>query len=165
MQLAAFRGREAQAAPLIHTTLEQAAAAGQGAGVKWGYWVAAVLHNGLGRYADALVAARQAIEHCHAHISMWALPERAEVASRTGDTGLARDALNRLAEWAQAGGSDWGLGVEAPCRALLVQGDVANGLYEEAISRLGRTRMRPELARAHLLYGEWLRRQRHRTEP
>jgi DNA-binding CsgD family transcriptional regulator/tetratricopeptide (TPR) repeat protein len=160
LRLAAFRGREAEAAPLIQATIEQAAAAGQGTAVTWAYWVAASLYNGLGRYADALAAARQASEHGPPYMSMQALPELIEAAARTGNPGAARDALGRLAEWTRAGGTDWGLGVEAQCRALLTEGQAAEPLYREALGRLGRTRMRPMLARTHLVYGEWLRRQR-----
>jgi DNA-binding CsgD family transcriptional regulator len=95
---------------------------------------------------------------------MWALPELIEAAARTGDTGIAGDALTRLAQFTQAGGTDFGLGVEARCRALLSDGEAAESLYRETIDRLGRTRLRPELARAHLLYGEWLRRERRQSD-
>ena len=162
--LAAFRGREAEAAPLIQATLERAAAGGQGATVPGAHWVAAVLCNGLGRYEEALAAARQAREHQHAFASAWALPELIEAAARTGSMRAARDALDLLAGRARAGGTDWGLGIEARSRALLSEGEEAEGLYREAIARLGRTRLRPDLARAHLLYGEWLRRGRRRGE-
>jgi DNA-binding CsgD family transcriptional regulator len=154
----------ADAVSLIEATVEQAAAAGQGAAVTWAHWVAAVLHNGLGRYAEALAAARQAAGHKLVHISMWALPELVEAAARTGNAGLAGEALDQLSGWTQAGGTDWGLGVEARCRALLSDGAAADRLYREAIGRLGGTGMRPDLARAHLLYGEWLRRQRRRAD-
>ena len=164
MVLAAFRGSQAETVPLIEATLEQAAAVGQGAAVTWAHWVAAVLHNGLGRYQEALVAARQAAGHKLVHLSMWALPELIVAAARTGNTALARDALDQLSEWTQAGRTDWGLGVEARSRALLSEGEAADRLYLEAIDRLGRTGMRPDLARAHLHYGEWLRRQRRRGE-
>jgi DNA-binding CsgD family transcriptional regulator len=162
--LAASVGRQAEAAPLIRAALEQAQAQGEGAAVTWAHWVTAVLYNGLGRYADALAAARQASGHRLAHISMWALPELVEAAVRTGNTGLAGEALDQLSGWTQAGRTDWGLGVEARCRALLSDGEAADRLYQEAIVRLGRTGMRPDLARARLLYGEWLRRQRRRTD-
>ena len=164
MVLAAFRGSQAEAVPLIEATLEQAAAVGQGAAVTWAQWVTAVLNNGLGRYQEALVAARQAAGHRLAHLSMWALPELVEAATRTGNTGLARDTLSQLSDWTQSGRTDWGLGIEARSRALLSEGEAADRLYLEAIDRLGRTGMRPDLARAHLLYGEWLRRQRRRGE-
>jgi DNA-binding CsgD family transcriptional regulator len=93
-------------------------------------------------------------------MSMQALPELIEAAARTGNPDAARDALGRLAEWTRAGGTDWGLGIEARSRALLTEGQAAEPLYQEAIGRLGRTRMRPMLARTHLAYGEWLRRKR-----
>jgi DNA-binding CsgD family transcriptional regulator len=164
MVLAAFRGSRAEAVPLIEATLEQATSMGQGAAVTWAHWVTAVLHNGLGRYQEALVAARQAAGHRLGYLSMWALPELVVAAARTGNTALARDALDQLSEWTQAGQTDWGLGVEARSRALLSEGEAADRLYLEAIDRLGRTGMRPDLARTHLLYGEWLRRQRRRGE-
>jgi DNA-binding CsgD family transcriptional regulator len=94
---------------------------------------------------------------------MWALPELIEAAARTGDTGIATGALTRLAEFTRAGGTAFGLGVEARSRALLSAGETAENLYREAIERLGRTRLRPELGRAHLLYGEWLRRENRRA--
>jgi len=95
---------------------------------------------------------------------MWALPELVEAAARTRDTGIAGDALSRLSEFTQAGATDFGLGVEARSRALVSAGETAEKLYREAIDRLGRTRLRPELARAHLLYGEWLRRENRRAD-
>jgi DNA-binding CsgD family transcriptional regulator len=162
--LAAFRGREAEAALLIQATLERAAAGGEGATVPGAHWVAAVLCNGLGRYEEALAAARRAREHEHAFASAWALPELIEAAARSESMRAASDALDLLAERARAGGTDWGLGIEARCRALLSEGKDAERHYREAIERLGRTRLRPDLARAHLLYGEWLRRQRRRGE-
>jgi DNA-binding CsgD family transcriptional regulator len=160
LRLAASRGREADAASLIQATLEQAAAAGQGAAVTAAHWAAATLYNGLGRYEEALAAARQACGHGHPGISLWALPELIEAASRTGDSELAGHALGRLAEWTRAAGTDWGLGVAARSRALLSEGDAAESMYREALGRLGRTPIRTDLARANLLYGEWLRRQR-----
>ena len=95
---------------------------------------------------------------------MWALPELVEAAARVGDTELARDALNRLAETTQPAGTEFALGIEARCRALLSDGAAAEELYREAIDRLSRTQLRPELARAHLLYGEWLRREGRRFD-
>jgi DNA-binding CsgD family transcriptional regulator len=157
--LAAFRGQEDQAARLVQATIDQAEAAGHGGVASWAHCAAAVLHNGLGRYPQALAAARQATEHRDFFGSVWALPELIESAARTGEAGLASAALDRLAQWTRPAGSDWGLGIEARSRALLCAGEEADCLYQEAITRLGRTRLRPELARARLLYGEWLRRQ------
>ena len=162
--LASFRGREAEAGPLIRAVNEEAAARGQGFAVTYAHRAAAVLYNGLSRYQEALAAAGQAIDHAHVYASVWVLPELIEAAARTGEMRLAADALDRLAGWTRAGGYDFGLGIEARARALLSEGEAAQGYYREAIDRLGRTRGRPELARAHLLYGEWLRRQRRRGE-
>ncbi len=162
--LASFRGREAEAAPLIQSAIEQAEAGGQGAAATWGYRVTAILCNGLGRYEEALAAARQASEHGHVYGSVSTLPELIEAATRTGSKRLAGDALDQLATRTRAGGTEDGLGILARSRALLSEGEEAEGYHREAISRLGRTRRRPELARAHLLYGEWLRRQRRRRD-
>ena len=125
--------------------------------------MAATLYNGLGRYADALAAAQLASEDT-LYISMWALPELIEAAVRCGNTQAASDALERLAETSQASGTEVGLGIEARSHALLSDGEAADSLYREAIGRLSRTRLRPELARAHLLYGEWLRREGRRAD-
>jgi len=95
---------------------------------------------------------------------MWALPELIEAASRTGQTRLAADALGRLAEATSAGQTDWGQGIYSRSRALLSDGADAEGWYRDAVDRLSRTGFRPELARAHLLYGEWLRREGRRTD-
>jgi len=95
---------------------------------------------------------------------MWALPELIEAASRTGQTGLAANALGRLAEATSTGQTDWGQGIYARSRALLSDGQDAERWHREAVDRLSRTRLRPELARAHLLYGEWLRREGRRVD-
>jgi len=95
---------------------------------------------------------------------MWALPELIEAASRTGQTGLAAGALGRLAEATSTGQTDWGQGIYARCRALLSDGADAERWYRQAVGRLSRTGFRPELARAHLLYGEWLRREGRRAD-
>jgi DNA-binding CsgD family transcriptional regulator len=164
MMLASFRGREAEAAPLIQSATEDAAAGGQGSAVTWAHRMSAILCNGLGRYEEALAAARQASDHAHVYITVWTLPELIEAAVRTGSTRIVSDALDRLAEWTRHIGSDYALGLEARSRALLSKPAAAEGHYREAIARLGRTHERPELARAHLLYGEWLRRQGHRSQ-
>jgi DNA-binding CsgD family transcriptional regulator len=118
------------------------------------------LYNGLGRYEQALAEAQQAVEQApELFISLWALAELIEAASRTGQTALAADALGWLAEATSTGQSDWGQGIYARSRAVLGDGQDAEGWYREAVDRLSRTRLRPELARAHLLYGEWLRRE------
>jgi DNA-binding CsgD family transcriptional regulator len=164
MLLASVRGNQDEAAPLIEATIAVAPARGQGAAATYAHWVAAILGNGLGRYEEALAAARQASEDRHLYVSTWVLPELIEAAARSGNTHMAGDALDRLAETTRAGGTDCGLGIQARSRALLSDGEAADGLYCEAIDRLGRTQFRLELARAHLLYGEWLRRQRRRAD-
>ena len=165
MLLAAFQGREAEAVTLIESAVESSAAGGQGIGVQYARWAAAILFNGLGRYEPALAAAREASEEQpELFLSAWALPELIEASIRCGQPEPAAAALERLAVATTAAGTDWALGIEARCRALLSEGDAAEHLYREAVERLGRTRLRPELARAHLLYGEWLRREGRRVE-
>ena len=158
MFLASLRGNQAELTSLIAVANAKAAAEGQGVAATYAQWAAAISDNGVGGYAEAFAAARQATEHSHPYVSIWALPELIEAATRTGDTQVAADALEQLAERTKVGGTDFGLGLEARCRALLSDGTSADDLYREAIDRLSRTRLRPELARAHLLYGEWLRR-------
>jgi DNA-binding CsgD family transcriptional regulator/tetratricopeptide (TPR) repeat protein len=165
LRLRALQGREAEATAVIATAVEHAAARGQGMAAAWAHWAAAVLYNGLARYQEAASAARQAISDAvHPHPYMWTLPELVEAAARGGDTELARDALERLSATTQPAGNDVALGLDARCRALLSHGPAADGLYREAIDRLSRTRLRPDRARAHLLYGEWLRRNSRRTD-
>lgn len=163
--LAGYRGEEAEAAPLIEAVITGARAAGQGLGVQYSQLVFAVLCNGLGRYETALAEAQQASEQApELYVSMWALAELIEAASRTGQTRLAAGALGRLAEATSIGQTDWGQGIYARSRALLGAGETAEGSYREAVERLSRTRLRPELARSHLLYGEWLRREGRRAD-
>jgi DNA-binding CsgD family transcriptional regulator len=156
LRLRALQGAKAEALASIASAIEQ--------GQPHAQWAAAVLYNGLGHYQEAASAARQAAGSTFdPWISPWALPELVEAAARVGDAELARDALARLTKTTQPCGSDSALGIEARCQALLSNGAAADGLYREAIGRLSRTRLRPELARAHLLYGEWLRREGRRV--
>jgi DNA-binding CsgD family transcriptional regulator len=165
MLLVALQGREADGFTLLETAINEAAAMGQGFAVQWGEFVKAILFNGLGRYGEALVAAQRASDGLpELFISSWALAELIEAASRSMAPGPAASALERLTADTAVGGTDWGLGIAARSRALLTEGDAAESLYREAIERLGRTRLRPELARAHLLYGEWLRRRHRRSD-
>jgi DNA-binding CsgD family transcriptional regulator len=165
LRLRALQGREAEASGLIASAIEQAAAGGQRIAATVAYWGAAVLYNGLARYEEAISAARQATSNTlDPWIPPWVLPELVEAAARQGNADLAREALVRLAETTQPCGTDWALGIEARSRALLSDGAAADDLHREAIGRLRRTQMRPELARAHLLYGEWLRRQGGRVD-
>ena len=164
LRLLALQGREAETSALIASTIEHAAWGGHTI-VLYAHWAAAVLYNGLGRYQEAAESARQATSSpFEVFASIRALPEFVEAAARVGDTELAREALQRLAETTQPSGTDWALGVEARSRALLSDGATADELYREAIDRLSRTQLRPELARAHLLYGEWLRREGRRSD-
>jgi len=163
--LAAFTGRETEASMLIRTTIDQAEGTGQESATTMAQYAAAMLYNGLRRYEEAMTAARQACwDPVDLYVSGWALPELVEAAMRCGQAGLARDALERLTVTTQAAGTDWALGIEARSRALMSEGAAADELYREAIDRLGRARLRPDLARAHLVYGEWLRRESRRLD-
>jgi DNA-binding NarL/FixJ family response regulator len=165
LRLLALRGQETDAEALIASTLRRAPADGQGLAAKNAHWAASVLYNGLGRYKDAAAAAQRVTSDAfEPYVSMWALPELVEAAAHGGDTEVARDALERLIATTHTCCSDFALGVEARCRALLSDSAAADELYRKAIERLRRTPLRPELARAHLLYGEWLRRERRRTD-
>jgi DNA-binding CsgD family transcriptional regulator len=163
--LAGLQGREAEAATVIDATIHDATAGGQGTAVQYAHWARSVLLNGLGRYQEALAAAQDASDDTpELFVSVWALSELIEAAARSDDMARARSALERLTEATCAAETDWGLGIAARSRALLSEGETAERLYQEAIERLGRTRLRPELARARLLYGEWLRREKRRVD-
>jgi DNA-binding CsgD family transcriptional regulator len=167
LTLAAFQGREVEATQLIEGATSELVRRGEGQGLTLIHWATAVLHNGLGRYEEALAAAQQAAEDSReVRVATWGLVELEliEAAARSGEAILAADALGRLSEITAASGTDWALGVEARSRALLNDGAAAETLYREAIERLARTRVRVELARAHLVYGEWLRRERRRLD-
>ncbi len=160
LQLVALRGRETEASALIEATLKEAAESGPGVATTEARRAASILYNGLGRYEEALAAAEQTSwDPLNLYPSMWGLPELVEAATRCGQADIARSALDRLAGTTQPAGTDFGLGIEARSRALVSDGEAAERLYCEAIERLSRTQLRPELARAHLLYGEWLRRE------
>jgi DNA-binding CsgD family transcriptional regulator len=162
---ATFEGREAEAFQLIEAATREIVRRGQGQGLTFIHWVTAVLRNGLGRYEDALAAAQRAGEDTHP--SWWrnyGWVELIEAAVRSGKPELAVDALGQLSQATGASGTDWALGVEARSQALLSDGEAAEALYREAIERLARTRIHVELARSHLLYGEWLRRERRRRD-
>ena len=160
-----FEGREAEGFQLIEAATREVVRRGEGQGLTFVHWVTAVLHNGLRRYGEALAAAQQAGEDTHP--SWWrnyGLVELIEAAVRSGKPEHAVDAFGQLSQATGASGTDWALGVEARSRALLNDGEAAEVLYREAIERLARTRIRVELARGHLLYGEWLRRERRRRD-
>jgi DNA-binding CsgD family transcriptional regulator len=162
--LAAYRGGEAEASRLIEVTIEDVVSRGEGMGLGISHFAAALLYNGLGRYAEALTAAELACEYDDLGVLAWALTELVEAAARSGKRETAAAALERLSLSTRAGGTDWALGIEARSRALVSEDDAAEVLYREAVDRLGRTRVRVELARAHLLYGEWLRRESRRMD-
>jgi DNA-binding CsgD family transcriptional regulator len=165
MLLVAYQGREAEASALLESAIAAATASGEGLAVQYARWATAILFNGLGRYGEALGPAQQASDDTpELFVSQWALAEVVEAAARTGNAGLAAEAVERLADATSASDADWGLGIAARCRALVSQGEAAESLFVEAIDRLGRTPLRPELARAHLLYGEWLRRENRRVD-
>jgi DNA-binding CsgD family transcriptional regulator len=163
--LAGWRGRPAEMPKLIEASDRDAIARGEGRTIGAGDYAAAVLYNGVGRYADALAVAQRSSEHPEELVfATWGLVELTEAATRSGKPDLAADALRQLSEATSTAGTDWALGVEAHSRAMLSEDEVAEDLYREAIERLARTRVRAWLARAHLLYGEWLRRQRRRLD-
>jgi DNA-binding NarL/FixJ family response regulator len=161
--LAALRGQR-DASPLIESTIRDAGTGGQGLSVQWAEWASAILFNGLGLYDRALASAQRAADGPPHHVSPWALTELIEAAVRTARPDVADGALERVMAATGPSTTDWGRGMRARCRALLSKGESAERLYREAIERLAMTRRRPELARAHLLYGEWLRREKHRVE-
>jgi DNA-binding CsgD family transcriptional regulator len=165
LNLAGWRGREVEALRLIEASDRDAVGRGEGRRIGAGQYATAVLYNGLGRYDRALAAAQAALEYpLELATSRWALSEEIEAATRIGTPEPGARALAQLSETTRASGTEWALGIEARSRALMSEGELAEGLYRQAIDRLGRTRVRSELARAHLLYGEWLRRQRRRRD-
>jgi ATP/maltotriose-dependent transcriptional regulator MalT len=159
LALAAARGQERDARVLIDGTVKEGTLHGQGLGVTVANCHHAVLCNGLARYDEAMSAAARAARYQEEFgAPRWALAELIEAAVRSGSPQAAYNSLDQLSETAQASGTDWALGAEACARALLSEGMAAEDQYREAIERLARTRVRLNLARAHLLYGEWLRR-------
>jgi DNA-binding CsgD family transcriptional regulator len=165
LSLAAFRGNQATAAALISSIMRDVTQRGEGYGITCAEWANAVLSNGLGQPHDAVAAAERATEYRgDLGFSRWSLVELVEAAAHTGMTETAAAAYRRLTEMTGPAGTDWALGLAARSRALLSDGDEAEGGYREAIDRLGRTRIRVDLARAHLVYGEWLRRENRRTD-
>jgi DNA-binding CsgD family transcriptional regulator len=164
--LAAWQGREAEAAELIATARDEGQRRGEGTAVIFADWMQALLYNSIGRYGQALLAARRATDHPQEMgAPTWgALIELAEAATRTGHPAEAAAALERLTPATRASGSDWALGLESRSRALLGHDDQAEPLYRDAVERLSRTPIRGEYARAHLLYGEWLRRRQRNLD-
>jgi len=149
--LAALQGREAETAELIAATLDDVESRGEGMGVGISHFTAALLYNGLGRYAEALAEAEQACEHEDLGVISWALTELIEAAARCGRHEVATDALERLSVTTEAAGTDWALGVHARSRALVSEDEAADALHREAIARLSRTRVRVELTAYEML--------------
>jgi DNA-binding CsgD family transcriptional regulator len=164
MSLAAFCGNQVKTSALIEATARDVVRRGEGMWLSVAEWAEAVLNNGIGNYQAALAPALRAAEQRDLALSAWCTIELIEAAARSGASDTAAGAVARLCEMTGASGTDWALGVEARSRALISATADAEPLYRDAIERLGRTRMRVELARTHLLYGEWLRRQRRRAD-
>src|ERR1700744_655878 len=165
LALAAFAGRQAEAAALVQTINRHLSLRGDGVGITIVELASALLNNGIGDYHAAGEAAQRSTEYLGEWITPpWSAVELIEPAARIGCAEMAADALRRLAETTTVSGTDWALGIEARSRALLSEGDAAERSYRESIERLGRTCIRGDLARAHLLYGEWLRRGRRRID-
>jgi DNA-binding CsgD family transcriptional regulator len=164
LMLAAWRGDRSQLQAISDEALPRAIARGEGSAIGVIWCMTARLHNGDGHYAEALAAALKACEYEDVIAYGWALAELTEAGVCVGSTDEAAAALERLSERTQAAGTDWALGVEAGSRALLSDGQDAEPLYREAVERLARTRGVVNLARARLLYGEWLRRENRRVD-
>lgn len=162
--LAAWRGEETPALELIESGIRDATVRGEGRVVALAEYATAVLYNGLGRYDAALAAAHRACEHDDLGLYAWAATELVEAAARSDQPDVAAVALEALAERTHASGTEWALGIEARSRALLLDGPAAEALYRESVERLARTRIAIHLARAQLLYGEWLRRENRRRD-
>ena len=164
LMLLGWRGQEVAALHAIDASLQDAAARGEGRAIGLAHYATAVLYNGLGRYEDALNAAQHACAHEDLGFFGWALVELIEAGVRSDVRDVATDALRQLDERTLACGTDWALGVRARSAALLSGGNAAEPLFREAIKRLGRSRIVVHLTRAHLVYGEWLRRENRRLE-
>jgi DNA-binding CsgD family transcriptional regulator len=162
--LAGWRGDETEALDLIEASMKDAIARGEGRAIGVAEFATALLYNGLGGYEPALAAARRACQYDDIGFFGLSLTELVEAAARGGDPEAGADALAMLTERTQASGTDWALGIEARSRALLSVGQAADDLHREAIQRLGRTRVVLHLARAQLVYGEWLRRENRRQD-
>jgi DNA-binding CsgD family transcriptional regulator len=162
--LAAWRGHRAQTLQLREAIIQDATVRGEGLAITLAEWAGAVLYNGLGEYGEALAAGQRSAEHDALGFGVWVLPELVESAARSGNQQVAADTLGQLVARTRPSSTEWARGIEARSRALLSQGAIAEGLYVEAIERIGRCRITVHLARAHLIYGEWLRRENRRTD-
>ena len=163
LRVASLRGRQAETTALMESAFALASSGLRSAATN-AHFAAAVLYNGLGRYDAAASSAREASNTIEPCVSMWSLVELVEASTRRGDLEDARQALERLVETTQPCDSDFARGIEARSRALVDDSPGAEESYREAVNRLGRTRFVPDLARAHLVYGEWLRREGRRID-
>jgi DNA-binding CsgD family transcriptional regulator len=164
LALLAWCGQEAPALSAIESALRDAKARGEGRAIGLAHYATAVLYNGLGRYQEALAAAQLACAHEDLGFFGWALIELVEAAARSDARAVASDGMRALDERTKASGTNWALGARARSMALLSNGSAAETLYREAIERLERSRIAVHLARAHLVYGEWLRRKNRRVD-
>ncbi|TVY00162.1 AAA family ATPase [Mycolicibacterium porcinum] len=163
VELAAWRGDLSEAGDLIEAGTAEGTAKGEGRLLGITGYAAAILYNGLGRYEEALAAAQRACEYHDLGFYGWCLLELTEAAARVGDRDVAEEAVRRLESGAGTSGTDWGLGALAGARALLADDVEADALFKESVERLSRSGVGTQLARTHLRYGEWLRRQKQRT--
>jgi DNA-binding CsgD family transcriptional regulator len=164
LMLTAWRGNEAEGVGLIEAAEFEGKARGEGMGLRALGGFTALLLNGCGRYGEALDAAQRGSEQDDVGMFGSTLVELIEAGVRSGATDVSAAALDQLSERTRASGTDWALGIEAGSRALLSDGPAAERLYREAVERLARTRGAVHLARARLLYGEWLRRENRRVD-
>jgi DNA-binding CsgD family transcriptional regulator len=163
--LTAYQGRVAESSALVEAIVKECIDRGEGLGVDAAHWSAAILNNSVGRYAEALAMAVPASADAPGPlIAAWMLPERIEAAVRCGQPEVASAALREFEQVANPGASDWGHGIEARSRAMISDGEAAETLFKESIDCLGRTPVRAELARSHLVFGEWLRRHGRRVD-
>jgi DNA-binding CsgD family transcriptional regulator/tetratricopeptide (TPR) repeat protein len=163
--LEVLRGDERHAGTMLDAGTADASQRGEGISLTVVAWARAILYNSLGAYDKALAAAREAI-NCptNSAAAAWGMVELIEAAARVGEPEAAGETAHRFKEIADAAGTDWALGVNARSQALLSTGAAAEQLYREGLEHLGRGRMRVDLARVHLLYGEWLRRENRRLD-
>jgi DNA-binding CsgD family transcriptional regulator len=165
LHLAGYQGRLTEASLLLTAVVTSSTARGEGLAVQMANWATAILNNGLGRYAEAFAAAKRAdVERYGQVMTAWVLRELIEAAVRSQNVGAATEAVQRLSPITGVEATDWAAGLDARSRALVRDGSDAEACYIEAIEQFRRTKLRPDLARTHLLYGEWLRRTRRRLD-
>jgi DNA-binding CsgD family transcriptional regulator len=163
--LEVLRGDERKACAALDAGTADASQRGDGISLTVVAWARALLYNSIGAYEKALAMAQDAVRcPTNSAAAAWGMVELIEAAARLGEPEAAAETAHRFAEIADAAGTDWALGLNARSQALLSTGAIAEQLYREGLDRLGRGRMRLDLARAHLLYGAWLRRESRRLD-